>query len=129
MAAPVPLTAGPAGFPPTVFTSPGCAEMRVVFGEQPDAAPMQVSRTRTWRTPLLICPAVAFVVEDFTERKAMNRPDELMDGSKLSVALNNPLGSTETSCVCGLQPDAAPWQVSRRKICLPFGVSAARFVA
>src|SRR5882762_4817560 len=134
---PFPLIAGPAGFPPTVFASPGCAEMRVVFGVQEPVAPMQVSRTNTCRTPVLVCPTFTCAFGDFalgdldavTDKNATKRPDELTDGSKLSVALSNPFGSTEINCVCGLQDVAAAWQVSRRKICLPLGVSATRFVA
>src|SRR2546430_1856692 len=134
---PFPLIAGPAGFPPTVFASPGCVEMRVVFGVQEPVAPRQVSRTKTWRTPVFIWPtftcalgALAFgVLDAVTDKKATKRPDELTDGNKLSVALSNPFGSTEINCVCGLHDVAAPWQVSRRKICFPLGVSATRFVA
>ncbi len=134
---PFPLIAGPAGFPPTVFASPGWVEMRVVFGVQEPAAPTQVSRTKTWRTPLFIWPTftcefgvLAFgVLDAVTDKNATKRPDELTDGSKLSVALSNPFGSTEINCVCGLHDVAAPWQVSRRKICFPLGESATRFVA
>src|SRR5882757_4304392 len=129
---PLPLMAGPAGFPPTVFASPGCVEMRVVFGVQVPVAPMQVSRTKTWRTPVFTWPTFACALgalDAVTDKNATNRPDELTDGNILSVALSNPFGSTEINCVCGLQDVAAPWQVSRRKICFPLGVSATRFVA
>src|SRR5207302_854550 len=93
--------------------------------------------TQTWRTPVFIWPtftcalgALAFgVLDAVTDKNATKRPDELTDGNKLSVALSNPFGSTETNCVCGLHDVAAPWQVSRRKICFPLGVSATRFVA
>ncbi len=44
----LPLRAGPAGFASVVELSPGCIEMRVVFGVQ-EFAPIQVSRTKTWR--------------------------------------------------------------------------------
>ena len=47
----LPLRAGPAGFASLEDVSPGWSEMRVVFGVQ-DVAPMQVSRTKTWRKPL-----------------------------------------------------------------------------
>ena len=79
--------------------------------------------------PLLIWPVVFFTVDDFTERNATNRPEELIEGNKLSVALKSPPGSTEINWVCDVQPEAAPLHVSRRKICLPLGVCAARFVA
>ena len=99
---PFPLIAGPAGFPPTVFASPGCVEMRVVFGVQEPVAPMQVSRTKTWRTPVFIWPTfvLAFgVLDAVTDKNATKRPEELIDGNRLSVALSNPLGSTEINCV------------------------------
>src|SRR5579859_1606423 len=135
--APFPLIAGPAGFPPTVFASPGCVEMRVVFGVHEPVAPRHVSRTKTWRTPVFNWPALAgalcaFALGDLdsvTDKNATKRPDELTDGSRLSVALSNPFGSTEINCVCGLQEEAAPRHVSRRKICFPAGESATRFVA
>jgi len=74
--------------------------------------------------------ALAFgVLDAVTDKNATKRPEELTDGNKLSVALSNPFGSTEINCVCGLHNVAAPWQVSRRKICFPLGVSATRFVA
>src|SRR5690349_720184 len=121
---PFPLTAGPAGFPPTVFASPGCVEMRVVFGVHEPAAPMQVSRTKTWRTPVFTCPTFALALGDLdavTDRNATKRPEELTEGSKLSAALSNPFGSIEINCVCGLHDEAAPRHVSRRKICFPLG--------
>ena len=49
----LPLSAGPAGFASLEVVSPGWSEMRVVFGMQ-DVAPVQVSRTKTWRKPLLV---------------------------------------------------------------------------
>src|SRR2546430_5063946 len=90
---PFPLIAGPAGFPPTVFASPGCVEMRVVFGVQEPVAPRQVSRTKTWRTPVFIWPtfscalgALALgVLDAVTDKNATKRPDELTDGNRLSV--------------------------------------------
>jgi hypothetical protein len=46
-----PLSAGPAGFAEFAGASPGCNEMRVVFGVQL-LAPKQVSRKKTCRNPL-----------------------------------------------------------------------------
>src|SRR5579863_4433321 len=59
----------------------------------------------------------------------MNRPEELTDGSRLSLPESEPLSSAETSVVCGVQEEVAPEQVSRRKIWRPPGVLATRLVA
>ena len=47
-----PLSAGPAGFDGSAEVSPGCSEMRVVFGVQFGVF-KQVSRRNTCRNPLL----------------------------------------------------------------------------
>lgn len=128
----LPLSAGPAGLASLdeeeEEVSPGWSEMRVVFGVQ-DAAPRQVSRTKTWRKPLLdvevdaggfadfaaalelVCDAVLLGV---TARNAMKRPEALTDGRMPSVPTSAPLGSVETSCVEGEHCVLAPRQVSRR---------------
>jgi hypothetical protein len=97
-------------------------------------APRQVSRTKTWRNPLLfavsfdaalVCAALfrpagfcaALAAADLlavTATKATNLPEALTEGRMLSVPASCPLGSVETSCVDGVQPDAAPVQVSRK---------------
>jgi len=123
------LRAGPAGFASVdeEDASPGWSEMRVVFGVQL-AAPMQVSRTKTWRKPLseveldvedgdfaadfaLLCDFVALGV---TARKATKRPEELTEGRMPSVPTRAPVGSVEMSCVEGEHCDFTPVQVSRK---------------
>ena len=137
----LPLSAGPAGFAvPTLEEV--CWEIRVVDGVQSDA-PRQVSRTKTWRVVgVAAMPAAgaafftaadgaAVEESDFvTATKATKRPEELIEGSRLSRPLSEPSGSTETSCVDGVQPfedalfaafaelplllEEAPTHVSRR---------------
>jgi hypothetical protein len=58
---PFPLTEGPASFA-TPLPSPGTSEIFDVFGVQAEA-PMQVSRTKTWRKPLFVVPDVEFAGE------------------------------------------------------------------
>jgi len=117
--------AAAAGFAASEASSPGCMEMRVVFGVQPEA-PRQVSRTKTWRRPLLgvedfaagVALDVAVEAEGalllVTATKAMKRPLELNDGRIASVPVRAPEESTETSAVEALHPLAALTQVSRR---------------
>ena len=121
------LSAGPAGFVSVdeEDASPGWSEMRVVFGVQL-AAPMQVSRTKTWRKPLsavdddegdfaadfaLLCDFVALGV---TARKATKRPEALTDGRIPSVPTSAPVGSVEMSCVDGEHCVFTPVHVSRK---------------
>src|SRR5258708_33939582 len=93
----LPLIAGPAGLPPTVFASPDCVEMRVVFGVQEPLAPMQVSCTKTWRTPVFIWPAftcefddLAFgVLDGVTAKNVTKRPVDVTDGSEFTSASAN----------------------------------------
>ncbi len=107
--------AGPAGLLCSELLSPGITEMRVVLGVQEVVAPKQVSRTKIWRYPLLGLPAdFAGYLEEVTERKATNRPEELTDGSRLSLPARRPDSSAEMSVVCGMQEVVAPAQVSRR---------------
>ena len=76
--------------------------MRVVCGVQ-FAAPRQVSRTKTWRKPLLeaLDPDLSTdAVEErvgVTARKATNLPEALTDGKMASVPTNVPFGSVEIS--------------------------------
>jgi hypothetical protein len=127
------LNAGPAGFAlledvSLEVASPGWSEMRVVFGVQL-AAPMQVSRMKTWRKPLLeldvpeaadFAAALGAVEADawlgVTARNAMNRPEALTDGKMPSVPTSAPAESVEMSCVDGehCDCDLTPKQVSRR---------------
>src|SRR6266849_3255399 len=110
--------------------------MRVVFGVQ-FVAHKQVSRTKTWRKPLLRAPAVvlfAAAVEfavwlGLTDRNAMNRPDELIECRMLSVPTRAPLESVETSCVDGAHDESTPKQVSRKSTWRPATALATRFVA
>src|SRR5215470_3026397 len=121
--------AGPAGLPSKDFASPGMTERRVVLGVQEPVAPKHVSRTKIWRTPLLGAPAFAGYVDGVTERNATKRPEELSEGRRLSLPESAPPSSVETRVVCGVHEVVAPKQVSRRKICRPAGVAAARLVA
>jgi hypothetical protein len=124
----LPLRAGPAGFASLEVVSPGCNEMRVVFGVQ-EVAPIHVSRTKTCRKPLFevdVGAAADLAAAEFAEfednplwlgvtaRNAMNRPDALTDGKMPSVPTRAPPASVETSCVEGEHCDCAPVQVSRR---------------
>ena len=110
-----PEIAGPAGLPCRELLSPGTSEMRVVLGMQEVAAPKQVSRTKTWRKPLFGEPAdLAGYFEGVTERNATKRPDELTEGSRLSLPESEPDSSVEMSVVCDTHGVAAPAQVSRR---------------
>jgi hypothetical protein len=118
---PLPLSAGPAGFAPVTVVSPGWSEMRVVLGVQLLVA-RQVSRTKTWRKPLLVV-AAEFGVEaadvllawlGVTATKATNLPDALTEGKIASVPTSAPCGSVETSCVEGAHDASAPKQVSRK---------------
>ena len=127
------LNAGPAGLASLEDeleeedASPGWSEMRVVFGVQ-FGAPMQVSRTKTWRKPLseveldvedgdfaadfaLLCDFVALGV---TARKATKRPEALTEGRMPSVPTRAPVGSVEMSCEEGEHCDFTPVQVSRK---------------
>jgi len=117
---PLPLCAGPAGKLPLAGVLPGSREIRVVFGVQL-AAPRHVSRTNTWRYPLLFALPVELAwVVGFTEwlgvtaTNATKRPELLTDGRIASVPTRAPPASVEISCVEGMQADAAPKQVSRR---------------
>src|ERR1700681_1169642 len=97
--------------------SPGCSEMREVLGVQLDT-PTQVSRTKTWRYPLLFAPeatgggggAWLWV----TARNATNLPEALIDGRKLSVPVSAPFESIEPICVEGEHLPPAPEHVSRK---------------
>lgn len=107
-------TTGPAGLPVSEPASPGSSEMRVVFGVHAVVAPKQVSRTKTCRYPLLSVPALAGYFDDVTERNATKRPEELTEGSRLSLPASAPDSSIDSNVVCGMQAGAAPVQVSRR---------------
>ena len=123
------LNAGPAGFASVddEDASPGWSEMRVVFGVQL-AAPMQVSRTKTWRKPLSEVELDVddgdfaadfallwdFVALGVTARKATKRPEALTEGRMPSVPTRAPVGSVEMSCVEGEHCDFTPVQVSRK---------------
>jgi len=101
-------------------------ERRVVLGVQGAATPKQVSRTKTWRIPLLGEPDFDAYLEFVTERKATKRPEELREGSKLSLPESAPPSSVEMSVVCGVHEVVAPKQVSRRKIWRPASVEEIR---
>ena len=87
---------------------------------------MQVSRTKTWRKPLLVVDAEAAdfaaaaevdadaVLLGVTARNAMNLPEALIEGRMPSVPTSAPLGSVEMSRVDGEHCDWTPAQVSRR---------------
>ena len=95
-------------------------------------APRQVSRTKTWRRPLLGVAAVAafgvaagvpeavaveplFVARLFvTATNATNLPLALIDGRIDSVPVKAPPGSVEINDVAGVHDPDAPWQVSRK---------------
>src|SRR5262245_60503706 len=121
--------AGPAGLLCNEVVSPGMTERRVVLGVQEPAAPKHVSRTKIWRRPLLGAPDFAGYFDGVTERNATKRPEELSEGRRLSLPASAPPSSVETRVVCGVHEVVAPKQVSRRKICRPAGVAAARLVA
>src|SRR5208283_2954631 len=118
-----PLIAGAAGFEESAGASPGCMEMRVVFGVQFGVF-RQVSRRKTWRSPLLeaatagaVCGFAADVCEswlDVTATNATKRPEELIEGRMPSVPMRAPAGSVEISEVPGLQAVDAPIHISRR---------------
>lgn len=128
-----PLRAGPTGLELS-RPSPGSREMRVVFGVQL-ATPVHVSRIKTWRRPLFgpaLVPAIRGIDGDsgagVTATNATNLPLELSEGRMLSVPVSAPWLSVEINVVVALQVPAAARQVSRRKICLPAGEPATRFV-
>src|ERR1700716_1688638 len=97
--------------------SPGCSEMREVLGVQLDT-PRHVSRTKTWRYPLLLAPGLTLGCCGawlwVTARNATNLPEALIDGRKPSVPVSAPFESTETTCVDGEQLPSAPEHVSRK---------------
>jgi hypothetical protein len=80
-----------------------------------------VSRTKTWRSPLLV-PAALFVEGadlllawlGVTATKATNLPDALREGKIASVPTSAPCESVETSCVEGAHDASTPKQVSRK---------------
>src|SRR5580704_3445152 len=97
-----PLSAGPAGLELFCWPSPRSREMRVVLGVQL-ATPVQVSRTKTWRRPLLaalfataaaFAPAVRCAAcvsgEGVIATNATNLPLELTEGRMLSVRASAP---------------------------------------
>src|SRR5690349_19917466 len=95
------------------------AETSVVCGVQEVVTPAQVSRRKIWR-PLgvLVMRLVA------AELKATKRPSVLMEGVLLSALPGVPSAAADSRAVCGWQSEAAPVQVSRRKICAwPFCVA------
>jgi hypothetical protein len=87
-------------------------ETRVVAGEQPAGAPMQVSRRKMSATPLL-SPATRLVA---SEAKTTKRPSAEIDGERLAPSGPAPVMAGDTRIVCGAQPAGCPWQVSRMKI-------------
>src|SRR3984885_4142991 len=119
----LPLSAGPAGLTSVAAASPGCSDIRVSFGVQL-VTPIQVSRTKTCRNPLLLAlPAADFACAadlpdaglGVTARKATKRPEELTEGKIPSAPTSEPSGSVEMSCVEGVhEVEAVPKQVSRR---------------
>src|SRR5215469_7601524 len=107
--------AGPAGLPCSELVSPGMTERRIVFGVHDAAAPKHVSRTKIWRRPLLGDPDCDWYLDGTTERNAMKRPEELIEGRRLSLPESAPESSAETRTVCSVHEAVAPMQVSRRK--------------
>jgi hypothetical protein len=87
-------------------------ETRVVAGEQPAGAPMQVSRRKISATPLL-SPGTRLVA---SEAKTTKRPSALIDGERLAPSGPAPVKAADTRRVCGAQLAGCPWQVSRTKI-------------
>src|SRR5437879_3149237 len=120
MCSPLPLSAGPAGFPGIEGESPGCSEIRVVFGVQLLVA-RQVSRTNTWRSPLFVPAALLVEAPDLplawlgvTATNATNLPEALTEGKIASVPTSAPCASVEISCVEAAHDCAAPRHVLRR---------------
>src|SRR3990172_5450272 len=85
-------------------------ETREVSVVQPPPAPVQVSRTKTSRAPL-VSLATRLLAR---ERKATKRPSELMAGSELVELPSAPPVEIETRRVLRAQP-SSPRQVSRQK--------------
>lgn len=93
---------------------------REVAGTQAEAAPKQVSRRNKGGVEVTgrefkNSRGVRFVAQ---ELKATNRASGLMAGEKLGPSASAPSGPRESRIVAGTHVDAAPRQVSRRKMSL-----------